>query len=138
MLISELAMITGKIGRKGVGVNPLRGQNNVQGAADMGCQPHQGAGYFPVAEEKHQKFYTEKYGVTHPTKPGLKIPQMFDAAIKKELKGVWIIGEDIVQTDPNSEHVVEAMTSLELLVVQEIFMSEPAKRATVVLPGTTF
>jgi formate dehydrogenase major subunit len=138
MLIADLAMITGNIGRKGVGVNPLRGQNNVQGAADMGCQPHQGAGYFEVADEKNQKFYSEKYGVTHPTKAGLKIPQMFDAAIKKELKGLWIIGEDIVQTDPNSSHVVEAMNSLELLVVQEIFMSETAKLATVVLPGTTF
>src|SRR6056300_970023 len=138
MLIADLAMITGNIGRKGVGVNPLRGQNNVQGAADMGCQPHQGAGYFEVADEKNQKFYTEKYGVTHPTKPGLKIPQMFEAAIDKELKGLWIIGEDIVQTDPNSAHVVEAMNSLELLVVQEIFMSETAKLATVVLPGTTF
>src|SRR6056300_1467770 len=138
MLIADLAMITGNIGRKGVGVNPLRGQNNVQGAADMGCQSHQGAGYFEVADEKNQKFYSEKYGVTHPTKAGLKIPQMFDAAIKKELKGLWIIGEDIVQTDPNSSHVVEAMNSLELLVVQEIFMSETAKLATVVLPGTTF
>ena len=104
----------------------------------MGCQPHQGAGYFEVADKKNQKFYTEKYGVTHPTKPGLKIPQMFEAAIDKELKGLWIIGEDIVQTDPNSAHVVEAMNSLELLVVQEIFMSETAKLATVVLPGTTF
>ena len=79
----------------------------------MGCQPHQGAGYFEVGDEKNQKFYTEKYGVTHPTKPGLKIPQMFEAAIDKELKGLWIIGEDIVQTDPNSAHVVEAMNSLE-------------------------
>ena len=138
MLIADLAMITGNIGRKGVGVNPLRGQNNVQGAADMGCQPHQGAGYFEVSDEKNQKFYTEEYGVTHPTKAGLKIPQMFDAAINKDIKGIWIIGEDIVQTDPNSAHVVEAMNSLELLVVQEIFMSETAKLATVVLPGTTF
>jgi formate dehydrogenase major subunit len=138
MLIADLAMITGNIGRKGVGVNPLRGQNNVQGAADMGCQPHQGAGYFPVDKTENQKFYTEKYGVTHPTKAGLKIPQMFEAAISKELKGLWIIGEDIVQTDPNSAHVIEAMNSLELLVVQEIFMSETAKLATVVLPGTTF
>ena len=80
MLIADLAMITGNIGRKGVGVNPLRGQNNVQGAADMGCQPHQGAGYFEVSDKKNQKFYSEKYGVTHPTKAGLKIPQMFDAA----------------------------------------------------------
>ena len=138
MLIADLAMITGNIGRKGVGVNPLRGQNNVQGAADMGCQPHQGAGYFNVADEKNQKYYSEKYGVTHPTKPGLKIPEMFDAAINKQLKAVWIIGEDIVQTDPDSSHVIKAMNSLEFLVVQEIFMSETAKLATVVLPGTTF
>ena len=138
MLIADLAMITGNIGRKGVGVNPLRGQNNVQGAADMGCQPHQGAGYFPVADQKIQDFYTEKYGVVHPTKAGLKIPEIFDAAINKEVKGLWIIGEDIVQTDPNSNHVIEAMKALDLLVVQEIFMSETAKYADVVLPGTTF
>ena len=138
MLIADLAMITGNIGRRGVGVNPLRGQNNVQGAADMGCQPHQGAGYFPVADKKIQEFYTEKYGVVHPTKAGLKIPEIFDAAINKEVKGLWIIGEDIVQTDPNSAHVVKAMEALDLLVVQEIFMSETAKLADVVLPGTTF
>ena len=138
MLIADLAMITGNIGRRGVGVNPLRGQNNVQGAADMGCQPHQGAGYFPVADKKIQEFYTEKYGVIHPTKAGLKIPEIFDAAINKEVKGLWIIGEDIVQTDPNSAHVIKAMESLDLLVVQEIFMSETAKLAHVVLPGTTF
>ena len=138
MLIADLAMITGNIGRRGVGVNPLRGQNNVQGAADMGCQPHQGAGYFPVADKKIQDFYTEKYGAVHPTKAGLKIPEIFDAAINKEVKGLWIIGEDIVQTDPNSAHVIKAMQSLDLLVVQEIFMSETAKLADVVLPGTTF
>ena len=138
MLIADLAMITGNIGRRGVGVNPLRGQNNVQGAADMGCQPHQGAGYFPVADKKIQEFYTEKYGVVHPTKAGLKIPEIFDAAINKNVKGLWIIGEDIVQTDPNSAHVVKAMEALDLLVVQEIFMSETAKLADVVLPGTTF
>ncbi len=138
MLIADLAMITGNIGRPGVGINPLRGQNNVQGAADMGCQPHQGAGYFSVADPKIQEYYTGKYGVTHPTKPGLKIPQMFEAAIDKELKALWIIGEDIVQTDPDSSHVIKAMKSLEFLVVQEIFMSETAKLATVVLPGTTF
>jgi len=138
MLIADLAMITGNIGRRGVGVNPLRGQNNVQGAADMGCQPHQGAGYFPVADKKIQEFYTEKYGVVHPTKAGLKIPEIFDAAINKAVKGLWIIGEDIVQTDPNSAHVVKAMEALDLLVVQEIFMSETSKLADVVLPGTTF
>ncbi len=138
MLIADLAMITGNIGRPGVGVNPLRGQNNVQGAADMGCQPHQGAGYLSVDDKKIQNFYTEKYGVVHPTKAGLKIPQIFDGAKNKEVKALWIIGEDVVQTDPNSTHVIEALNSLDLLVVQEIFMSETAKLATVVLPGTTF
>jgi len=138
MLIADLAMITANLGRKGVGVNPLRGQNNVQGAADMGCQPHQGAGYLSVADKKIQKYYTEKYGVVHPTKAGLKIPQIFDAAINGNLKALWIIGEDVVQTDPNSAHVIKAMKALDLLVVQEIFMSETAKLATVVLPGTTF
>jgi formate dehydrogenase major subunit len=138
MLIADLAMITGNIGRPGVGINPLRGQNNVQGAADMGCQPHQGAGYMNLADPKIQEYYSGKYGVTHPTKPGLKIPQMFEAAIDKELKALWIIGEDIVQTDPDSSHVIKAMKSLEFLVVQEIFLSETAKLATVILPGTTF
>ena len=138
MLIADLAMITGNLGRKGVGVNPLRGQNNVQGAADMGCQPHQGAGYLPVADKKIQEYYSEKYGIVHPTKAGLKIPQIFDSAINGNLKAVWILGEDVVQTDPNSAHVIKAMESLDLLVVQEIFMSETAKYATVVLPGTTF
>jgi formate dehydrogenase major subunit len=104
----------------------------------MGCQPHQGAGYLPVDDKKIQNFYTEKYGVVHPTKAGLKIPQIFDGAKNKEVKALWIIGEDVVQTDPNSTHVVEALNSLDLLVVQEIFMSETAKLATVVLPGTTF
>ena len=98
MLIADLAMITGNIGRPGVGVNPLRAQNNVQGAADMGCQPHQGAGYLPVDDKKIQNFYTEKYGVVHPTKAGLKIPQIFDGAKNKEVKALWIIGEDVVQT----------------------------------------
>ena len=138
MLIADLAMVTANLGRKGVGVNPLRGQNNVQGAADMGCQPHQGAGYLSVADKKIQKYYTEKYGVVHPTKAGLKIPQIFDAAINGNLKALWIIGEDVVQTDPNSAHVIKAMKALDLLVVQEIFMSETAKLATVILPGTTF
>ena len=85
--------------------------------------------------KKSKNFYTEKYGVVHPTKAGLKIPEIFDAAINKEVKGLWIIGEDIVQTDPNSAHVIKAMESLDLLVVQEIFMSETAKLADVVLPN---
>jgi len=138
MLIADLAMLTGNIGRPGVGVNPLRGQNNVQGAADMGCQPHQGAGYFPVSDPKNMQYYEDKYGVTSPVTAGLKIPEMFEAAINGDLKAIWIMGEDVAQTDPNTQHVIKALNNLDLLVVQEIFFSETAKLADVVLPGTSF
>jgi formate dehydrogenase major subunit len=138
MQIANLAMLTGNIGRIGVGVNPLRGQNNVQGAADMGCQPHQGAGYMPMEIVENQNYYTEKYRVPCPTTTGKKIPEMFDAALSGELKALWILGEDVVQTDPNTSHVIKSLENLELLVVQEIFFSETAKMADVVLPGTTF
>lgn len=138
MLISNIAMMTGNIGRPGVGVNPLRGQNNVQGAADMGCQPHQGAGYFEMIDLDVQKRYTEFYGTPAPTEPGWKIPQMFDAAIEGKLKALWLMGEDVVQTDPDAHHVRHAMESLEFLVVQEIFMTETAKYAHVILPASSF
>ncbi len=138
MLIANLAMMTGNIGRPGVGVNPLRGQNNVQGAADMGCQPHQGAGYFEIDDPEAHKRYEEFYGVPLTEEPGWKIPQMFDAAIDGRLKALWLMGEDVVQTDPDSEHVKHAMNSLEFLVVQEIFMTETAKFANVILPASSF
>jgi len=138
-LIADLAMITGNIGKKGAGVNPLRGQNNVQGAADMGAQPHQGAGYMDVTDPAMHQKYNTFYGVdVVPDHIGYKIPEMFDAAISKDLKALWIIGEDVVQTDPNTNKVIKAMESLELLVVQELFMTETAMRATVVLPGSSF
>lgn len=138
MLISDLAMLTGNIGRKGVGVNPLRGQNNVQGAADMGCQPHQGAGYFNSYDPEINKLYADFYQTEIPTRKGLKIPEMFDASIKGTLKALWLMGEDVVQTDPNTQKVIAAMSQLELLVVQELFMTETAKYATVILPGASF
>jgi len=138
MNIANLAMMTGNIGREGVGVNPLRGQNNVQGAADMGCQPHQGAGYFPIDIFENNQKYEQHYGVEIPTQAGLKIPQMFNAAISGDLKALWIMGEDVAQTDPNQNHVLKALNNLDLLIVQEIFMSETAKLADVVLPGTSF
>ena len=138
MLISNLAMMTGNLGRPGVGVNPLRGQNNVQGAADMGCQPHHGPGYLWMDQKEVQDFYEDKLGLPTPTTPGRKIPEMFDGAVDGSLKALWIFAEDVVQTDPNTHHVVKAMQGLDLLVVQEIFMSETAKMADVVLPGTTF
>jgi formate dehydrogenase alpha subunit len=138
MLISNLAMMTGNLGRPGVGVNPLRGQNNVQGAADMGGQPHHGPGYLWMDQKDVQDFYEDKLGLPTPTTPGRKIPEMFDGAVDGSLKALWIFAEDVVQTDPNTHHVVKAMQGLDLLVVQEIFMSETAKMADVVLPGTTF
>jgi formate dehydrogenase major subunit len=138
MLISNIAMMTGNVGRPGVGVNPLRGQNNVQGAADMGCQPHQGAGYFETNDPKAHQLYEQFYGVKLSEEPGWKIPQMFDAAIDGRLKALWLMGEDVVQTDPDSEHVRQAMNGLEFLVVQEIFMTETARYANVILPAASF
>lgn len=138
MLIADLAMITGNIGRRGVGVNPLRGQNNVQGAADMGCQPHQGAGYLDVTKPEIHSMYEEFYHAKLPLHVGYKIPQMYDAALGGKLKALWLMGEDNVQTDPNTQHVVSALSKLDLLVVQEIFMTETAKLAHVVLPASSF
>jgi formate dehydrogenase major subunit len=138
-LIADLAMITGNIGRPGAGVNPLRGQNNVQGAADMGAQPHQGAGYMDVTDPEMQEKYQLFYGSDKvPAHIGYKIPEMFEAAIEGKLKAMWIIGEDVVQTDPNTNKVIKAMESVDMLIVQELFMTETAKYATVVLPGASF
>jgi len=138
MQIADIAMMTGNVGRRGVGVNPLRGQNNVQGAADMGCQPYQGAGYLDVTLPEVVERYSEFYGRPVPSHVGYKIPEMYDAAIEGKLKALWLIGEDVAQTDPNTKHVEEALDSLELLIVQELFMTPTAERATVVLPGSSF
>ncbi|OYU96378.1 MAG: formate dehydrogenase subunit alpha [Bacteroidetes bacterium B1(2017)] len=138
MLIADLAMITGNIGRRGVGVNPLRGQNNVQGAADMGCQPHQGAGYLDVTNVDNHRLYEEFYGAKLPLHIGYKIPQMYEASLNDKMKALWVIGEDMAQTDPNTQYVVSALKKLDLFVVQELFMTETAMLATVVLPGASF
>lgn len=138
MQIADLAMMTGNIGRRGVGVNPLRGQNNVQGSADMGVQPHQGAGYLDVTNDEVNKKYNDFYGVDVPKHIGYKIPEMFDAALKGKLKAIWIIGEDVVQTDPNTQKVIKALEATELVIVQELFMTETAKYADVILPGASF
>lgn len=138
MLIADLAMITGNIGRRGVGVNPLRGQNNVQGAADMGCQPHQGAGYLDSYDPEINKKYAAFYKVPIPMGKGMKIPEMYDSAIGGKLKALWLMGEDNVQTDPNTQHVIKAMSKLDLLVVQELFMTETSKLAHVILPAASF
>ncbi len=136
--IADLALITGNIGRRGVGVNPLRGQNNVQGSADMGVQPHQGAGYLDVTDRSVNKKYNQFYGVAVPSMIGYKIPEMFDAALAGKLKALWVIGEDIVQTDPNTQKVIKALEATDLVIVQELFMTETAKYADVILPGASF
>ena len=138
MLLSNLAMMTGNIGRKGVGLNPLRGQNNVQGAADMGVQPHQTAGYMDVNSSDVQAYFTEKYGVKMPLKEGLKIPEMIDGALHGTFKALWIMGEDTLMTDPNSNHIRKAFEKLDLLVVQELFMSATAEMADVVFPASSY
>jgi predicted molibdopterin-dependent oxidoreductase YjgC len=139
MLLSNIAMMTGNIGRKGVGLNPLRGQNNVQGAADMGVQPHQGAGYLDINDPKTQQYFAEKYGVdTMPTSEGLKIPHMLDAAVDGKIKALYIMGEDTVMTDPNSHHSIKALKNLDLIVVQELFMTATSEMADVVLPASSY
>ena len=139
MLLANLAMMTGNIGRSGVGLNPLRGQNNVQGAADMGVQPHQGPGYMDVNNKEIQQYYANKYGVDKmPEKEGLKIPEMLDAAISGKFKALWIMGEDTFMTDPNTNHIKKAMDKLDILIVQELFMSATAEIADVVLPASSY
>ena len=139
MLLADLAMMTANIGREGVGLNPLRGQNNVQGAADMGVQPHQGAGYMDVNDPKIQAYYAQKYGVAKmPEKEGLKIPEMINKAMEGNFKALWIMGEDTLMTDPNSNHIRKAFEKLDILIVQELFMSATAEMADVVLPASSY
>jgi formate dehydrogenase major subunit len=139
MLLSNLAMMTGNIGRNGVGLNPLRGQNNVQGAADMGVQPHQGAGYLDINNLEVQKYYAKKYGVKKmPEHEGLKIPEMLDAAIEGKLKALYIMGEDTIMTDPNTNHSIKAFEQLDLIVIQELFMTATSEMADVILPASSY
>jgi formate dehydrogenase alpha subunit len=138
MLLCNLALLVGALGREGVGVNPLRGQNNVQGAADMGCQPDRGTGYAPMDDPKQRERMWNSWGVTPPSRPGLTLPKMYDAARAGDLKGLFILGEDVVQTDPDSARVLEALDRLEFLVVVELFLTKTAEKAHVVLPGASF
>jgi formate dehydrogenase major subunit len=137
MLIAALAMVTGNIGRPGVGINPLRGQNNVQGAADMGVQPNLGPGYLDVADPAARAHYAAHWGREIASNHGLRIPEMFGAAREGRLRALWIIGEDVMQTDPNSCEVAYSLSRLDFLVVQELFMTETAAIADVVLPAAS-
>ena len=136
--LCNLALATGNVGKPGSGINPLRGQNNVQGASDAGCLPTYFAGYQSFELPQLAAAHVKLTGRPVPTARGMKIPEMWDAALEGRLKGLWIVGYDVAQTDPNSAKVREALRSLEFLVVQDLFMSETAKLAHLVIPGASF
>ncbi|MEH6588068.1 MAG: formate dehydrogenase subunit alpha [Halioglobus sp.] len=138
MGIANLAMLTGNLGREGVGVNPMRGQNNVQGACDMGSFPHELPGYRHLSDAATRSLFEKEWQVTLDPEPGMRIPNMFDAAIDGQFRGLYCQGEDVAQSDPNTHHIEAALGSLECLVVQDIFLNETAKFAHVFLPGASF
>ena len=138
MGIANLAMATGNVGREGVGVNPLRGQNNVQGSCDIGSFPHELPGYRHVSDTTVRHQFEAAWGVELQSEPGLRIPNMFDAAIDGSFMGLYCEGEDIVQSDPDTQHVAHALEAMECIVVQDLFLNETAKYAHVFLPGSSF
>ena len=138
MGIANLAMATGNVGREGVGVNPLRGQNNVQGSCDMGSFPHELPGYRHISDSTVRGAFEAAWSVELSPEPGLRIPNMFEAALDGTFMGLYCEGEDIVQSDPNTQHVAAALEAMECIVVQDIFLNETAKYAHVFLPGSSF
>ena len=138
MAMANLAMATGNIGRDGVGVNPLRGQNNVQGSCDMGSFPHELPGYRHVSDDAVREQFEALWGAELRGDPGMRIPNMLDAAVVGEFKALFVQGEDIAQSDPNTQHVQRALESMELVIVQDLFLNETARYAHVFLPGTSF
>jgi formate dehydrogenase major subunit len=138
MAIANLAMMTGNLGRPGVGVNPLRGQNNVQGACDMGSFPHELPGYRHVSDDATRAVFEKLWGVTIDAEPGLRIPNMLDAAVEGTFKGLYVQGEDILQSDPDTKHVAAGLAAMECVIVQDLFLNETANYAHVFLPGSTF
>ncbi|MGN6286773.1 MAG: formate dehydrogenase subunit alpha [Afipia sp.] len=138
MAIANLSMVTGNIGRPGVGVNPLRGQNNVQGSCDMGSFPHELAGYRHISLDEPRQLFEKDWGVVLDKEPGLRINNMLDAAVDGSFKGIYIQGEDILQSDPDTRHVSAGLEAMECVVVQDLFLNETARFAHVFLPGSTF
>lgn len=138
MGMANLAMATGNIGRRGVGVNPLRGQNNVQGSCDMGSFPHEFSGYRHVSDDDARGIFERAWGCEQDAEPGYRIPNMFDEACAGTFKGLYVQGEDIAQSDPNTQHVEQALRSLDILIVQDLFLNETARFAHVFFPGTSF
>ncbi|MCS7284957.1 MAG: formate dehydrogenase subunit alpha, partial [Hydrogenobacter thermophilus] len=138
LALANLAMLTGNVGKEGTGVNPLRGQNNVQGSCDMGSFPHEFSGYRHVSDPEVRKLFEDAWGVSIDPEPGLRIPNMWMLALEDKFKGIYIQGEDVLQSDPDVHRVVEALKSMECVVVHDIFMNETAKYAHVFLPGCSF
>lgn len=138
MGIANLAMATANIGREGVGVNPLRGQNNVQGSCDMGSMPHEFPGYRHVSDDATRAQFEKAWGVTLSADPGLRIPNMLDLAAEGSFKAVYCVGEDIAQSDPDTQHVTHALENMECVIVQDLFLNETAKFAHVFFPGASF
>jgi formate dehydrogenase major subunit len=138
MGIANLAMATGNIGREGVGINPLRGQNNVQGACDMGSFPHEFPGYRHVSDPATRSLFESEWNTKLYDEPGLRIPNMLDSAISGKFKSVYCEGEDIAQSDPNTQHVTHALESMECVIVQDLFLNETAMYAHVFFPGSSF
>ena len=138
MGIANLAMATGNIGREGVGVNPMRGQNNVQGSCDMGSMPHEFPGYRHVADDETRALFETAWGVKLSADPGLRINNMLDLATEGSFKAVYCVGEDIAQSDPDTQHVLHALESMECVIVQDLFLNETAKFAHVFFPGASF
>ncbi|OXT02069.1 formate dehydrogenase subunit alpha [Notoacmeibacter marinus] len=136
--IANLAMLTGNVGKVGAGVNPLRGQNNVQGSCDMGSFPHELPGYRHVKNADVRAIYEEQWGVEIDPEPGLRIPNMFDAALDGSFGGLYCQGEDIVQSDPDTKHVVAALSAMECVIVHDLFLNETSNYAHVFLPGSSF
>ena len=138
MAIANLAMVTGNIGRRGVGVNPLRGQNNVQGACDMGSFPHELSGYRHISNADTRALFEGEWGVSLDAEPGLRIPNMLDAAVDGTFRALYIQGEDILQSDPNTHHVAAGLKAMDCVIVHDLFLNETANYAHVFLPGSTF
>jgi len=138
MAIANLVMVTGNIGRRGVGVNPLRGQNNVQGACDMGSFPHELSGYRHISDADTRALFEADWGVSLDSEPGLRIPNMLDAAVDGSFKVLYVQGEDILQSDPNTHHVAAGLAAMDCVIVHDLFLNETANYAHVFLPGSTF
>jgi formate dehydrogenase major subunit len=138
MAIANLAMATGNIGRDGVGVNPLRGQNNVQGSCDMGSFPHEFSGYRHVTDDAARETFERLWGVPLSKEPGLRIPNMIDEAVGGSFKWLYIQGEDIAQSDPDTKHITAGLRAMECVVIQDLFLNETARYAHVFLPGASF